>query len=148
YFVARRNIRDLVWGGTEVNVRTSGVFDTFLRNFGLFGFGDSNRLSFVENRVDLSNLTGIAVARLNSGQIDYAYGDTLAEAALMVVPRFLWPDKFVKVGGNSLISQYTGIRFANGTTVATGQVMELYINFGLPGIIVGFALLGLIIAAI
>ncbi len=148
YFVARNEIRGLVWGGTELDARTSGVSDAFVRNFQFFGLGDAKRLSFIEGRIDLSYLTGVAIERLNSGQIEFAGGGTLAQAALMLVPRALWPNRSVAVGGNTLISQYTGIEFASGTSVATGQVMELYINFGLFGVIVGFVLLGAALAAL
>ncbi len=142
YFVARNDIRGLVWTSAASDIRISGVFDSFVQNFQFFGFGDAQRLAFIEGRLDLSNLTGVAIARLNTNQIDFANGGTLTQAALMVIPRSFWPDRPVVVGGNDLISKYTGITFASGTTVAPGQVMELYINFGLLGIIVGFAVLG------
>ena len=35
------------------------------------------------------------------------------------------------------------IEFAEGTSVGLGQVLEFYINYGVPGVIVGFLLLGM-----
>jgi hypothetical protein len=51
-------------------------------------------------------------------------------------------------GSGTVVSQYTGIQFAAGTSVGVGQVMEFYINFGTWGIIIGFALVGTVITII
>jgi hypothetical protein len=40
------------------------------------------------------------------------------------------------------VSEFTGIRFAEGTSVGAGQVLEFYVNFGIPGLLAGFVLLG------
>ena len=37
---------------------------------------------------------------------------------------------------------FTGIEFAQGTSVGTGADLEFYMNFGTQGIVIGFALLG------
>ena len=44
-----------------------------------------------------------------------------------------------------MVSEYTGITFAEGTSVGMGQVMEFYVNFGTAGVVVGFILLGMLI---
>ena len=59
-----------------------------------------------------------------------------------LVPRALWPDKPAVGGGGSLVTEYTGIPFEEGTSVGAGQVLEFYVNFGIPGVLAGFAGLG------
>ncbi len=46
------------------------------------------------------------------------------------IPRALWPNKPVVGGSGDLVSTYTGIRFADGTSVGIGQVLESFVNFG------------------
>jgi hypothetical protein len=72
----------------------------------------------------------------------YAYGETLYDALLAIVPRVIWPDKPYTAGSGNLASDYSGINFAEGTSVGIGQVMEFYVNFGWLGVAAGFFLLG------
>jgi len=76
---------------------------------------------------------------------DFARGDTLWQALTALIPRALWPDKPTVAGSGSLVSEYTGIQFAAGTSVGIGQVMEFYVNFGTMGVVIGFLILGLIV---
>ena len=46
------------------------------------------------------------------------------------------------------MSKYTGYNFQEGTSVGIGSVMELFINFGQWGVIIGFLSIGVIIALI
>jgi hypothetical protein len=62
-----------------------------------------------------------------------------------MLPRVLWPEKPVFAGSGDLVSRYTGRRFAEGTSVGVGQVLESYINFGTVGVVLGFLLLGAIL---
>ena len=79
-----------------------------------------------------------------SGRIyDFAYGGTVPLWGF--VPRALWPDKPAVGGGGSLVSEYTGIPFGEGTSVGAGQVLELYVNFGIPGVLAGFTGLGFLL---
>jgi hypothetical protein len=48
-------------------------------------------------------------------------------------------------GGGSLVTEYTGIPFEEGTSVGAGQVLEFYVNFGLLGVLAGFAGLGFLL---
>ena len=45
-------------------------------------------------------------------------------------------------GGGELVSRFTGMQFAIGTSVGAGQVLEFYMNFGMTGVIGGFLALG------
>jgi hypothetical protein len=86
------------------------------------------------------------VAYLDSGMADFAQGSTFVDAAVAMVPRALWPDKPVIAGSGDLVSDYTGITFAAGTSVGVGQVLEAYVNFGRTGVVATFLALGLIIS--
>jgi hypothetical protein len=57
----------------------------------------------------------------------------------------LWPEKPVFGGSPKIVAEMTGLRLANNTTFGVGNVMEFQINFGIPGLIIGFFLLGFLI---
>jgi hypothetical protein len=61
---------------------------------------------------------------------------------ISLVPRALWPDKPAVGGGGDVVTKYTGIRFAQGTSIGAGQVLEFYVNFGPWGVIGGFLIYG------
>ena len=48
-------------------------------------------------------------------------------------------------GSSDLVSRFTGIQFAAGTSVGIGQVMEFYVNFGTAGTVAGFLLFGVVL---
>lgn len=91
---------------------------------------------------------GAAVDYIQNGYESYAYGQTLYLSLLAMIPRIIWPDKPVRLGGADIVSKYTGIQFAPDTSVGVGLVMEFYINFGLLGICIGYLLLGIILTLI
>jgi hypothetical protein len=47
-----------------------------------------------------------------------------------------------------LVTDFTGLEYAEGTSVGAGQVLEFYANFGIPGVLAGFAILGFILMRI
>jgi hypothetical protein len=64
------------------------------------------------------------------------------EALLSFIPRALWPDKPVFGGSPAIVSEMTGLELSPTTAFGVGQVMEFHINFGIPGLVAGFLLLG------
>ena len=74
--------------------------------------------------------------------MDYLYGRSVWEALLSVIPRALWPDKPVFGGSPKIVSEMTGLELSETTSWGVGSVMEFYINFGIPGLVAGFLLLG------
>jgi hypothetical protein len=78
---------------------------------------------------------------------NFARGDTLWDALLALIPRAIWPDKPITAGSGNLASRYTGIDFASGTSVGVGQVMEFYLNFGTPGVVIGFMIMGVLVTS-
>lgn len=146
YMRDRGGLRDIVWGGGSVGESTS-YFTRAIINFELFNPFNNQHLDNIDERLNQNVLVGASVKYLNTGD-RFARGETLTNAILALIPRFIWKDKPISAGGNALVTQYTGIKFAKGTSVGVGHVMEFYINFGLAGILVGFFLLGIIITIV
>src|SRR5579862_2036054 len=136
YMRDRGEIREVVWGGQPLKDRVERVLTT-MRAFEWFDPSNKEHLWRVDDRMNQSFLAGAAVNRLSETN-QYANGETLWEALLALVPRVLWPEKRVTAGSGTVVSQYTGIEFAAGTSIGVGQVMEFYINFGTLGVIIGF----------
>jgi hypothetical protein len=144
YMRDRGEIREVVWGGRPLDERVEQVVAT-VREIEWFDPGSEAHLFQIDHRLNQNGLLGLAVERLARGDTEYAYGQTVIDSVLALVPRAVWPDKPVFAGSGDLVSRYTGVRFAEGTSVGIGQVMELYVNFATTGIVVGFLLLGTVI---
>jgi hypothetical protein len=148
YFGERDAIRSVAWSGADSSTRINTVTDAFTDNFRAFNIFDSDQLAVIDARFTLNWLTGLGVQRLESGLVEFADGETIRDAFLMVVPRALWPDKPLVVGGQALVNQYAGVYMYGGTSVALGQVLEFYVNFGTIGVIIGFIILSIFLSAI
>ncbi len=142
YMEARTALRKAIW--FEQVGMTQGVehFLTIFDHFQWFDLDDPAQRAAVVGRLNQNVLVGYATERLKSGSVDYANGETLSAMALAVIPRVLWPDKPQVGGGGNVVTTYTGLGFANNTSVGAGQVLEFYINFGTLGVIGGFLILG------
>jgi hypothetical protein len=142
YMVARNEIREVVWDErTSFGDRLQRVDDVF-RNFEWLDLSKPEHRVAIRERLDENRLLGAAVERLEAGDVEYASGATLGHVIIGLIPRALWPDKPVVGGGGTVVSEFTGLEFAEGTSVGAGQVFEFYINFGTIGVIGGFLLYG------
>jgi len=143
YMSQREAIRDVVWyeqaGFFERLERVSRV----ITDFQLLDLSSDAHLAAIDERLNQNALVGAAMAGHQAGFYDFAYGGTVPLWGF--VPRALWPDKPAVGGGGSLVSEYTGIPFGEGTSVGAGQVLELYVNFGIPGVLAGFTGLGFLL---
>ncbi len=145
YMRDRTAIRMVIWGGQSLETRVSRVYQT-ATSLEWFDLWNLEHLRLIDNRLNQNILVGASVVYLSSGFQEYARGATLQDAAISIIPRVLWPEKPVRAGGNALVTAYTGIPFAAGTSVGIGQVMEFYINFGTTSVIFGFLIFGIFIA--
>lgn len=143
----REAIRAVVFGGEGFGSRLARVYFT-LSDFEWFDPSNDAHLRRIDGRLNQNFLIGTATDYLGGRFESYAQGDTLVEAAISLVPRALWPDKPVTAGSGGLVSRYTGIPFAEGTSVGIGQVMEFFVNFGTAGVILGFLVIGVIITTV
>jgi hypothetical protein len=145
YMRDRTDIREVVWGGESATARINRLEDTFL-NLELFDINNIEHLQRVDLRLNQNYLVGMGVEYLNLHPDAFANGETILEAVFAPIPRALWPDKPSAAGSGDLVSRFTGIQFAEGTSVGIGQVMELYVNFATPGVFLGFVAIGVLLA--
>ena len=144
YFENRSALRDVLWSTPTFDERIEALGDTF-GDFRLFDPDRPGHLKALTLRLNQNEFVGIAAKRLENGEVDFLHGRSLFEGLVAVVPRAIWPDKPVYGGSPAVVSEMTGLRFNNNTSWGVGNVMEFYINFGLPSLVFGFVLLGLFI---
>ena len=144
YMDARSDIRAAVWGGEGLSARVRVLSDA-LAGFRLFDPRDRNALYLIDQRMNQNYLVGAAVEYLEAGAASFAQGATLWDSLLAIVPRALWPAKPSSGGSGYLVSDYTGIPFAEGTSVGVGIILELYINFATMGVFIGCAIFGCLV---
>ncbi len=147
YMRDRTEIRSAVWGGSSLMERTEAI-SLSAKGFEFFNPSDAEHLNRIDERLNQNFLVGASVNYFQSGFANFAHGDTVFDAFLALVPRILWPDKPATAGSGSLVSDYTGFSFAEGTSVGVGPVMEFYINFGSAGVFFGFLILGVLLAVL
>jgi hypothetical protein len=146
YMRDRVQIREVVWGGVPLQGRVMRVYET-INTLEWFDPSNESHLTRIDERLNQNFLVGSAVEWLLLTE-DYAHGETVWQALVAFVPRAIWPEKPVVAGSGELVSEHTGIRFAEGTSVGIGQVMEFYINFGTGGVVFGFLIMGVILTII
>lgn len=145
YMRDRKDIRSVVWGGAGLSDRVARLEAT-VSTAEWFDITNIDHLQRVDERLNQDALIGSAVLYLQGGSVPFARGETMLDAAYAIIPRAVWPDKPVVGGSGDLVSSYTGIRFAENTSIGVGQVLEAYINFGTDGIIVTFFFIGAVLA--
>lgn len=141
YFQGRTELREVVWGGAPLEDRVDVSFN-LVRDFKLFDPGNFEQLDALDQRLNQNYFAGLAAARIKNGDANYLYGHSVWEGIQALVPRALWPDKPVHAGSPRIVAEMTGLELSNTTSFGVGNVMEFQINFGIPGIILGFILLG------
>jgi hypothetical protein len=143
YLEHRVALREAVWGNKSLEERVDAVqiMVTSLTPFDPF---NQTHLQALDARLNQNELVGAAVAYVPAVK-EYAAGETIYFALIALIPRAIWPDKPVVAGSMGMVGPYTGMTFAEGTSVGMGQVMEFYVNFGTTGVVVGFLLLGMVV---
>ncbi len=140
YMGQRTGIREVVWQ------EQSGLLDrldrasSLITKFELLDLASPTQAAALDGRLNQNSLVGAALIYHEDGAAPFAYGATIPPWAL--IPRAVWPNKPSTGGGGDIVSEYTGILFAGGTSVGAGQVLEFYINFAVPGVLIGFFCLG------
>jgi hypothetical protein len=141
YFQHRTEIRNQVWGGAPLEMRVDSVVDT-ARDFEWFDPSNRAHLLALDRRLNQNYFVGLAAKRIQLGLTRYLKGESVWQGVLALVPRIIWPEKPVFAGSPQIVSQMTGLWLSRTTSFGVGNVMEFQINFGAPGVIVGFLLLG------
>lgn len=141
YFRDRTAIRSTPGGGDsriEQMQKTATTFE-------FFNIFKQEHLEHIDTRLNQNIFVGRGVKRLSSGLVDYANGETIELSLISAVPRIFWPDKPTASGSGNLVSQYTGLKLAEGSSFGIGQVLEFYINFGSWGVFLGFVVFGTVL---
>lgn len=147
YFRDRSLIRASVWGGEDFKGRFDRISKTF-SEFEVFDIQNPAHLRMVDERLNQNILVGMAVINVERGQVELAHGETVLNALIALVPRIIWPGKPPSGGSGNWVSRYTGLVFAEGTSVGIGAVLEFFINYGISGVWIGFFLWGVILGRI
>jgi hypothetical protein len=141
YAAARQEIRQLVWieqaGISERLQRITRIF----HDFKWLDLSNPIHHEAIDLRLNQNYFVGVAIQRLDSGLVEYGAGSTFPTIT-MFIPRIIWPDKPAVGGGQSVIHDFTGLEFAEGSSFGAGQVFEFYVNFGVFGVIAGFLVYG------
>jgi hypothetical protein len=143
----RTLIREVVWNDGTLVERVRSVVESF-GEIEPFDLANADHLERVEDRLNQDWLVGAASAYLEGRPNEFARGGTLLAALAAVVPRALWPDKPIVGGSGDLVSRYTGLRFADGTSVGVGQVLEAFVNFGTDGVVLVFFVIGMTVVMV
>jgi hypothetical protein len=147
YYQHRGDIRDQVWGGAPLEARIDSVIDT-VREFEWLDPTNRMHLVALDQRLNQNYFVGLAAQRIQQGEVDYLEGDSVREGLLALVPRAFWPEKPVFAGSPQIVSKMTGLRLSPTTSFGVGNVMEFQINFGIPGVVGGFFVLGWLIGTL
>ncbi len=142
YLASRSVIRSSVWGGREFGERMSAAAEALQEHWNWFDLSDPLQLKFIEMRLNQNIYVGLARNRIESGQVAFADGETISDALLAMIPRAVWRDKPSYAGSGNLVSRFAGIYVPIGTSFGIGNVMEMYVNYGEVGVLVGFIILG------
>ena len=144
YMNNRGEIRESVWGGEDTSSRVDAVSKIFTE-FEWFDKEDFFHLKVVDSRLNQNWLIGAGMENVKRGSFELTQGASLVFALVSWVPRAIWVDKPIVGGSGEMVSQVTGITFSENTSVGVGHVLELYMNFGQTGVLLGMFFLGLII---
>jgi hypothetical protein len=147
YFQHRDDIREQVWGGRPLEARIDSATD-IVRGFEWFDPNNRTHLVAVDKRLNQNYFVGLAARRIEQGQVNYLEGESVWEGVLSLVPRAFWPEKPVYGGSPQIVAKMTGLRLNPHTSFGVGNVMEFQINFGTPGVVVGFLILGWLIGTL
>ena len=142
YMGQRVGIREVVWREQAGWADRLQRISTIATDFQFLDLGRGAHIEALNDRLNQNYFVGVGVLRHRTGAVDLEYGATVSPLAL--VPRALWSDKPAVGGGGDLVTRFTGLPLAYGTSFGAGQVLEFYMNFGTTGVVVGFFLLGMI----
>jgi hypothetical protein len=143
YFSEREAIRDAVWqqqaGYGERFDRISRIVDSFEP----YDWNNPRHIEAIDSRLNQNRFVGLGVLRHEMGAVELLHGSSMPWWSL--VPRAFWPDKPGVGGGGEVVANFTGVTFAQGTSVGAGQPLEFYANFGWPGLFGCYLLFGLLL---
>ena len=145
YFQNRDEIRTTVWGQAGFGARLQAA-ELMLQDLHWFNPHNQADLESVDERLNQNYFVGLSASQIDSGAVDSLRGRSVSEGVMALVPRIVWPEKPVFAGSPGVVMEMTGLKLSETTSWGIGQVMEFYINFGMPSLVIGFLLFGWLIA--
>jgi hypothetical protein len=142
YMGARSQIRAVVWGDKAADVRVSVTKQALSEKASDTAFDFDAFAASIDGRLNYDTFIGLAQNNFKRGPVQFAEGETIWNAMLALIPRAIWPEKPIFAGSGDLVSRFTGKDFGKDTSVGIGHIMEIYVNFGPWGLLIGFTLLG------
>lgn len=141
YFQNRSDIRAAVWGGEslEKKITTSATIFTQIE---WFDYRNLSQINALDVRLNQNQFVGWAAQKIESGRGDFLHGRSIWEGLQAIVPRILWSNKPYFAGSSEIIREMADFEVNESTTYGVGLVLELYVNFGVPSLVVGFLLFG------
>jgi hypothetical protein len=136
----RMGIREVTWHEQASLLDRLDRDWSIISEFELLDLSSPRHATALDDRLNQNYFVGTGIIYHEIGAAGFAYGATVPPWAL--IPRAVWPDKPAVGGGGTLVSDFTGIQCAVGTSCGAGQVLEFYVNFGIPGVLIGFFGLG------
>jgi hypothetical protein len=146
YYQQRDEIREMVWYQNSSYMQRLTRISALITDFQFLDLSNVWHRHALDERLNQNFLVGLGVMQHRKYGTELMYGATFPLWAL--IPRAIWPDKPAVGGGADLVTKFTGIKVVEGTSVGVGQVLEFYMNFGMPGVVAGFAVLGFILIRI
>lgn len=147
YLGGRGEIRSAIDRGESLEDRFRRV-GRLVTELEWFDPGNAEHRIKVDDRLNQVSFVGLAVENLGSGFVDFGRGESLTDALISLVPRFVWRDKPVVAGSGSIVSRYTLLQFGENTSVGATQLFEAYVNFGMAGVWAIFSGLGCLMAVV
>lgn len=144
YFLVRDSLRLVLWSESDFSQRLDAIGDAAV-NVHWFDGEDAQQMEALTLRLNQNEFVGLAAHRIEQGQVESLGGRSVIEALLSVVPRAIWPGKPVSGGSGDLVVEFTGLDLNQDTSWGVGNVMEFYLNGGVPALVVGFVTLGFLI---
>jgi hypothetical protein len=118
---------------------------------GLFAGEDGSSDELIQislRRLDTDTLTFADVLHDTPGIVPYWYGASYYPLLFKPIPRFIWPDKPEEITGQSFGHRY-GLLDQNNSSTSFNlpQLIEGYVNFGVPGLVISMFLFGMLYRA-
>lgn len=143
WFSFRDEIRHVVWEGGDGEVLE--VMWRAIKETKLLSPWNFEALDLINIRLNLNIFIGRMMEQHELHPELHQNGATLIILPLVLLPRFLWPDKPAR-GGSDFMEAHTGLSLSDSASFGTGSVFEFYINFGYVGVFIGFLIMGLVLS--
>jgi hypothetical protein len=143
WMASRNMIRSGMLDQFSIPERAARFVDTFVYELGQAEVNPDEIQNLIFDRIDMSDILAQETSFQNdpSGEDNFAYGATLVDGAIDLVPRAIWEDKPTVAGFANFVGEYTGTSRDDNTSVGVPVQFELYANGGAPFVVVGIFIL-------